>query len=320
MTGTVFKRRTVSEERVAIAEATAAVAPIVGDPRVSAVTPLHSVVHAEGASSAPIYVLGQVYEVPLERIRSNPLNPRVVYTSQAVDEMAISLSTSGQRVAATGFTEGEGAVVLIEGETRLRGARAAGLKTLRVEIQPRPASDQELYKHARDANVRRREQTPLDDALKWKELLEKGVFASQADLASALELPESTVSRTLALASLPQRVVLGLADHPSLLNFQMLNALREYCRGFGEDNTIEYIPLVEKNGWGYRHVLADAAKADKGPVKRPRASSEAVAYAEGKGEIKLFDGGRRLELTLKGLQPEQAAELVGRLKELCASR
>lgn len=314
MNTTVFKRRTVSEDRVALAEAAAAGAPIVADPRIKSA---FSAGVASEAGVAPIYARGQVYEVPLERIRSNPLNPRVVYTSQAVDEMAISLSTSGQRVAATGYVEEEGSVVLIEGETRLRGARAAGLKTLRVEIQAKPASDQELYKHARDANVRRREQTPLDDALKWKELLDKRVFESQTALAAALEIPDSTVSRTLALASLPARVVLGLGDHPSLLNFQMLNALREYCNGYGEDPTIEYIPQVEKNGWGYRQVLSDAAKAKSGPVKRPRANSEAITYGGGKGEIKLFDGGRRLEISLKGIDPTKASELVAKLKELC---
>lgn len=317
MNTTVFKRRSVPEERVALAEAAAAVAPIVADPRANGGGGVHAFTPREPGAQ-PIYVRGQVYEVPLERIRSNPLNPRVVYTSQAVDEMAISLSTSGQRVAATGYVEVEGTVVLIEGETRLRGARAAGLQTLRVEIQARPASDQELYTHARDANVRRREQTPLDDALKWKELLEKKVFDSQAALAAALNLHESTVSRTLGLAALPARVVLSLADHPSLLNFQMLNALREYCDGFGEDATIEYILQVEKNGWGYRQVAADAAKAKTGPVKRPRASSEAIAYGGGRGEIKLFDGGRRLEVTLKGLDPEKAGSLVTKLKALCA--
>lgn len=316
MNKTVFKRRSVSDQQVAVAEAAAATAPIVADPR-PVVATLHSVPAGEGGAAAPLYVQGQVYEVPLERIRSNPLNPRVVYTSQAVDEMAMSLAGSGQRVAATGYAEGEGTVVLIEGETRLRGARAAGLSSLRVEIQAKPASDQELYKHARDANVRRREQTPLDDALKWTELLDKKVFASQVELAKALEVPESTVSRTVALASLPQRVVMALSDHPSLLNFQMLNALRDYCSGFGEEATLEYIPLVEKNGWGYRHVAADAAKAAKGPVKRPRASSEAIQYGGGRGEIKLFEGGRRLEVSLKGIDPEQAAAFVAKLKEFC---
>lgn len=307
-TGTVFRRRSVSPEQVATAESTAAGAPIVGDPRMSAATPPAPQPEA-GAALQPLYVLGQVYEVPLERIRSNPVNPRAVYTPQAVDDMAVSLQASGQHVAATGFVDGD-AVVLIEGETRLRGARLAGLKTLRVEIKKRPESELELYKRARAANVERREQTALDDAIKWKELLAREVFTSQAALAQELGIKggESTVSRTLQLATLPQDVVLLLSEHPGLLTFQMLNAVRAYWEALGDEKTLEYIPLIDKSGWGYRKVAEDAANAQKGPVKRPRGTKEPLTYAGGKGEIKVFDGGRRLEVSLKGITDMEKVE------------
>lgn len=307
-TGTVFRRRSVSPEQVATAESTAAGAPIVGDPRMSAATPPAPQPEA-GAALQPLYVLGQVYEVPLERIRSNPVNPRAVYTPQAVDDMAVSLQASGQHVAATGFVDGD-AVVLIEGETRLRGARLAGLKTLRVEIKKQPESELELYKRARAANVERREQTALDDAIKWKELLAREVFTSQAALAQELGIKggESTVSRTLQLATLPQDVVLLLSEHPGLLTFQMLNAVRAYWEALGDEKTLEYIPLIDKSGWGYRKVAEDAANAQKGPVKRPRGTKEPLTYAGGKGEIKVFDGGRRLEVSLKGITDLEKVE------------
>lgn len=317
-TGTVFKRRPVSAEQVATAESAAAVAPIVGDPRIPVTAPPALVPGVAGGPQPPIYVLAHVYEVPLERIRSNPLNPRAVYTPQAVDDMAVSLRETGQHVAATGFVEDD-YVVLIEGETRLRGARLAGLKTLRVEIKPKPASEVELYKRARAANVERREQTPLDDAIRWKELLAREVFASQAALAKELNIKggESTVSRTLQLASLPQPVVLALSEHPSLLTFQMLNALRAYWEGFGDEKTLDYIPLIEKNGWGYRKVTEDASNAQKGPVKRPRGSKEPLTYAGGRGEITIFDGGRRLEVTLKGITDlEKARTFIEGLRAL----
>lgn len=311
--GTVFKRRTVSPAEVAAAESAAAGAPIVGDPRIPVLATNEPL-----AVAAQAYVIGQVYDVPLERIRSNPVNPRAVYTPQAVDDMAVSLRESGQHVAATGFVAASD-VVLIEGETRLRGARLGGLKTLRVEIKKRPESELELYKRARAANVERREQTPLDDAIKWKELLAREVFPSQAALAQELGIRggESTVSRTLGLAELPQPIVLALSEHPSLLTFQMLNAVRSYWEGFGDEKTLDYIPLIEKNGWGYRKVADDAANAQKGPVKRPRGSKEPLAFAGGKGEIKVFDGGRRLEVSLKGITDlEKANAFIEGLKAL----
>lgn len=315
----VFKRRALPVEQIAAAQEAASGSPITGDPRLPAASPPPTYpadTTAKPRQDAP-YLVGHVYEVPLELIRSNPLNPRVVYTSQSVDDMALSLSQDGQRVPATAYLV-DGQVTLIEGETRLRGARSSGMKTLRVEIQSPPENDRQLYKFARDANVRRREQTPLDDALKWKELLENKVFDNQAQLAEVLDLPESTVSRTLQLAALPKRVITSLSDHPSLLNFQMLNALREYFKGFGEEKTLDYLPQIEKNGWGYRRVAEDAAKANRDPVRRKRGDTEAIEYAGGKGAIKLFDQGSRLEVSLKGVDPERSADLVAKIKQLIA--
>jgi ParB family chromosome partitioning protein len=121
----------------------------------------------------------------------------------------------------------------------------------------------------------------------------------------------------LGLAELPQAIVLALSEHSSLLTFQMLNAVRSYWEGFGDEKTLDYIPLIEKNGWGYRKVAEDAANAQKGPVKRPRGTKESLAFAGGKGEIKVFDGGRRLEVSLKGITDlEKANAFIEGLKAL----
>lgn len=75
-----FKKKTISPAAVAVAEANAASAPIVGDPRVQTEAPAHAhaVSHdvtAKVGSSQDI-VIGQILEVPVERVKSNPLNPR----------------------------------------------------------------------------------------------------------------------------------------------------------------------------------------------------------------------------------------------------
>jgi ParB family chromosome partitioning protein len=315
----VFQRRSVPAEQVAQAEKVAAHAPLTGDPRLPNSPPLVAAAAAAMISDGTpaIYAIGQVYEVPLERIKSNPQNPRAVYTSKAIDEMAQSLRATGQQIAATGFVEGD-YVVLIEGETRLRGARSAGLATLRVEIRAQPASSRELYRNARDANVKRRDQTPLDDAVRWKQLLEDKVYESQADLGRDLEIDQATVSKTLALADLPQPILYALTDAPELHTLQMLTAIRTYCNGFGPEKTLTYIPEIVSNGWGYRRVVTDAEHAETGPVRRPRGSRETVSYGGAKGEIKTFNGGR-LELSFKGLDEEKVAALVQKIKELCSA-
>lgn len=324
---TGFKKREVSPDRVAAVESATASVPIVGDPRMSPAEfglaearppiPVLKVGSSQdGGASAQDYRAGNVYDIPVGLVKSNPFNPRAVYTTTAVDNMALSLSTSGQRISATGYIDEQGHIALIEGETRLRGARAAGLATLRVEIRPSPASDRELYEEARAANVERRDQTPLDDAIKWKELLGKKLYPTQAALAKALGLGEDHVSRTLSLAGLSNRVIHAVAENTELLNHKMLNALREFWEVQGDEATLELILEVAKTGMGYRDVVARRKSAAKGPVKRPRSTREVLTFKGAKGEIKSFDEDGRVELTLKGLTPESARELTSKLMAL----
>ncbi|MYM92758.1 ParB/RepB/Spo0J family partition protein [Duganella vulcania] len=320
-----FRKRVISPEAVARAEASAAEAPINGDPRLGAdYEAIRPAAIGEGAgrdlgsSQDPLHgaVVGDVVNAPLTRVKSNPLNPRAVYTTAAVDEMVMSLQANGQQVAATGFLDEEGNVVLIEGETRLRGARAAGLPTLRIELRPKPDSDQKLYESARAANVDRRDQTPLDDAIRWNDLLIRKVYPTQVALANALGLKEDLVSRTRNLASMPHKMILAVSEYPDLLTLKMLNAIREFFDQEGEEETLDLIHLAAKTGMGYRDVVAKRKMAQKPPGKRPRAAKEDLSYKGAKGQIKTFEEGGRLELVLQGLSKEDSDNIKTKIMEM----
>jgi ParB family chromosome partitioning protein len=328
----VFVRRSLDPSRVAAVEEIAAQAPIVGDPRIGAQAPIQT---TQAAESTPVtnlplkdylaapqehalaYEVGQIYNLPLGLFRSNPVNPRAVYTLGAIDKMAIDMAARGQLVPASGYVDADSkTIVLIEGETRLRAAREAGLPTLRVEIHNKPESDRALYEHARAANVVRNDQTPLDDALRWRYLLDKGIYKSQVQLATAMKVSEAIVSRMLSLATLPTKVVHVLADTSELQGLQMMNALREYCEVAGEDETIELMGEVVKAGMGYRDVVARRQAFGKEGVKRPRSFREPLQFRGAKGELKTFEDGGRMELVLKGLAASDAEEIAAKIKAL----
>jgi ParB family chromosome partitioning protein len=268
--------------------------------------------------AATDFQVGHVYDVVLSAIQSNPLNPRYVYTATAIDLMANSLNANGQRVSATAYLDENGAVVLIEGETRLRGARAGGLNTLRIEIKKRPSTDQALYEEARAANVERKEQTPLDDALRWKELLSRKVYPNQRALGQALGYSDEIVSRTVSLASLSARNISVIAEYPDLLSLKMLVAIREYTELMGDDDALKLILEISAKGLSAREVVARRMAAQKSPTKRTRSSREAVSYKGATGEIKAFERDGRLEMSLKGLSAESVQELTNALRELLA--
>lgn len=314
-----FKRKAVAIERVAAVEDAASSAPIVGDPRMAQPTATVSPLRAGevGSSQGPTkYEIGQTYEIPIGKIKSNSVNPRAIYTASAVSEMAESLSARGQGQSASAYVDAAGDIVLIDGERRLRGARTAGLPTLRVEIRPRPASERELYEEARAANVERKDQSPLDDAIKWKELISRKVYPTQAALAKALNLGEDHVSRTLSLSQLPSKVVQVAAEYPELLSLKMLNAIREFWEVKGEEETLDLIAEASKTGMGYRDVAARRKAAAKGTVRRPRSTREQLTFRGAMGEFKSFEEDGRIELKLKGLAPDVAAEISEKILAL----
>ncbi|MBU9247063.1 ParB/RepB/Spo0J family partition protein [Burkholderia multivorans] len=314
-----FRKKAVDIERVAAVEDAASSAPIVGDPRLAPTMPSVSQREsgAVGSSQDPRkYEVGHVYEIPIGKIRSNSVNPRAIYTASAVSEMAESLLARGQGQAAIGYVDDDAGIVLIDGERRLRGARTAGLSTLRIEIRPKPGSERELYEEARAANVERKDQSPLDDAIKWKELIARKIYPTQAALAKALNLGEDHVSRTLSLAQLPNKLVQAAAEHPELLSLKMLNAIREFWEVKGDDETLELISEAAKNGLGYRDVAARRKAAAKGPVRRPRSTREQLSFRGAKGEFKSFEEDGRIELKLKGLAPDVAAEISEKILAL----
>lgn len=334
-----FRRRAVDLAQVEVAEKTAANSALVGSvksaaphaPSPVALTPVVTLPSAsesnldsiqDSTGLAQMFIAGQakiggIYEVPLPLITSNPMPPRFIYTVEMVEDMIVTLRDKGQLHAATGFLNDSGGVTLIEGETRFRASRALGKPTLRIEIRPVPESMKGLYEKARAANADRKQQTPLDDAMAWRRMLDDKTYPSQVAIARAFNLREDDVSRTVSLASLPESIMHTLVKHPDLLNLKMLDAIRQFHDAKGQDETISLIDDVIRSGLGYREVHARRTAGVKPPpVKRPRSSRETVTFGEAKGELKIFEEDGRLEMSVKNLSAEEADDLKIKLRAI----
>lgn len=327
-----FRRVDLSAAHVAIAQAAAAGVPVGGDPRAEAVAapvPAPVLTPSQGSDGVMPFVAGQarvggVYDVPLNLLSPNPVPPRGTYAHEDVDSMGNSLRANGQIQAASGYINDEGGVTLIEGGTRLRGARSIGWSTLRVEIREKPADLLSLYEQARAANIDRNEQTPIDDAFAWKELLEKGIYKSQAEIGRRFGKQPDEMSRIMGLAELPQVIVSAIysrkSETPELVSLKVLDALRRYWKVKGDEATRELVHHVVTDGLGYRDIDRLRTSAEAGPVHRPRAISAPVAFgSKAKGEMKIFPQGR-FELVLKGLSETEAQDLSEKVRGLLVGK
>jgi len=96
---------------------------------------------------------GGITEIPLEEIRSNPYQPRVMFDNDTLEELANSIKEHGiiQPIIVKKSIKG---YELVAGERRTRAARLAGLKTIPAIIKD--FNDVEMMEIALIENIERK--------------------------------------------------------------------------------------------------------------------------------------------------------------------
>lgn len=252
---------------------------------------------------------GQVIDAPVKDLKRNPYNARQLVTMEGLDQLAISLKKS-QETAVSAFVDNDGNLCLIDGHRRLESSLISDLPTLRTEIRPKPENDQELYLSSRRANKEREEQSPIDDALSWKKLLEKGVFKNQSEIALTLGLDEGIVSKIFNLSELPSSVVRSLADKPELLNLRMLTAIRLFWKASDDIAAGELILEIEKNNLSSRDVDKKRASLVAGKVTRVRGVSVPLNFSHGSALLKRFDDKGTFSVEVSAIKDQVRMELL----------
>jgi ParB family chromosome partitioning protein len=184
--------------------------------------------------------VGGLEEVSLELIDQNPFNARQVYRPQRIAELAASIGANGQDTPGTA-TVRNGRYILAAGHYRFKALSRLN-KPMLLLIKP-DLTDRELYEISYRENKEREEQTTLDNALSWRDLLHKGIYASETDLAAATGSSLPTINKTMATLKLKDEV---------------LNIVREQPAEFGISVIYELVLLQEVADVS---VVVDAATA-----------------------------------------------------------
>ncbi len=150
------------------------------------------------------------FEVPIEKITPNPLQPRSTMQTDALEELAASIKEHGilQPLLVTYDAVTDG-YILVAGERRLRAARLAGLEFVPVLV--RQATDQQRLELALIENVQRADLTPLETAEAYRQLADDFHLSHEA-IADQVGKNRVTVTNTLRLLKLPIQVRQALAD------------------------------------------------------------------------------------------------------------
>lgn len=148
--------------------------------------------------------------IPIEKIRTNPKQPREAFDPGKLEELAASIKEKGIIQPVSVAKEDDG-YILISGERRLRAARLAGLQDIPAYIYERSAklTDEELLELALIENIQREDLNPMELSDSYKRLSEEH-HLTQEQIAARVSKQRSTVANYLRLQNLPVEIKISL--------------------------------------------------------------------------------------------------------------
>lgn len=146
-----------------------------------------------------------VNALPVDKIKPNPYQPRLIFSEEELEELSESIKVHGllQPILVTKSASETDEYTLVVGERRLRATKLAGLTEIPAIIGE--FEDKELAEMALVENLQRKNLTPVEEAIAYREVLEK-FNLTQQELAKRLGKGQSTIANKLRLLSLPGEV------------------------------------------------------------------------------------------------------------------
>ncbi len=148
-------------------------------------------------------------EVAIERIQTNPFQPRTNIAQEGLEELASSIKELGIIQPITLRKLDDENFQLISGERRFRAAKLAGMKKIPAYI--RDADDQALLEMALVENIQREDLNAIEVAISYQRLIEE-CDITQEIMSDRVGKKRSTITNYLRLLKLPAEIQVGIRD------------------------------------------------------------------------------------------------------------
>ena len=155
------------------------------------------------------YVAGAIAQIEIDKIETNPFQPRTDFDETALNELAESIKHQGVIQPVSVRKMGYDKYQLISGERRLRASKMAGLKKIPVFI--RVANDEQMLEMALIENIHRENLNAIEVAISYQRLIEECKL-TQDQLSEKVGKDRSTVANFLRLLKLPAEIQIAIRD------------------------------------------------------------------------------------------------------------
>src|SRR3989454_2491835 len=212
-----------------------------------------------------------ISEIPTDQIAVNPNQPRKLFDSESLSELAASIRSSGVIQPIVVRRHGAG-YQLIAGERRWRAARQAGLA--RIPAVVREATDAQSLELALVENLLREDLNPMEEAEAYQRLLAEFGW-TQEELAQRVGRDRSSIANCLRLLKLPALIQADLrAGRLTMGHARALLSL---------DSPVEQLKLREQilaHSWTVRATEHDVQQRRVKPPRRQLRRSADLAAVE----------------------------------------
>ncbi|HPX80938.1 MAG TPA: ParB/RepB/Spo0J family partition protein [Syntrophales bacterium] len=203
------------------------------------------------------YIKGRIYKIEVGLLQPDPQQPRKYFDPEALNELTASVRKLGVLQPVLFRRDDQGALFLVAGERRLIASQRAGLTKIPgiyVEGKYREISLVE--------NILRENLTPVEEAEGMKLLIAEEGY-SQTQLAEMLGKTQSSVSKTMTIANLPEDILAQVRGNPNIPKTMLLEA--------ASARTEKGMRTVFN-----RYMTREAKKAAAAVAAKPRSSHEAA--------------------------------------------
>lgn len=253
----------------------------------------------------------------ITEIEPNREQPRKNFSDEAITALAESIRDHGMLQPILVRPMEDGSYRIVAGERRWRAARMLGLDEVPVNIKE--MTDAEAAQLALIENLQRENLNPVEEAMGFKELIEKYGMTQDA-VAKTIGRSRSSVSNSMRILALPDRILnmvedgeLSLGHAKALLSFE------------NEDLMIATAVKAANGGLTVRQVERAAQKSLENEDEQSEKSNRRIdnyfvevelSLKEALGrKVKVDYGKNKGALTLEFYDKDDLAAIVKRLAE-----
>lgn len=196
----------------------------------------------------------EIIELRIDELRANPYQPRKIFDSEALKDLALSIKEHGvfQPIIVKKSIKG---YEIIAGERRVRASKLAGLEKIPAII--RNLDDEQMMEIALLENLQRENLSSIEEAIAYRKMIDS-LSLTQEELAKKVGKSRSHITNILGLLRLPEEVQEMIANNKlTMAHARVLSKL--------EDNNkiIELANKIVNEGMPVRELEFSSSSEEK---------------------------------------------------------